>query len=496
MQTRIRGHMVRVIAAGLCWSLTLSAFDTGHHRDMTWNALKREGFTEDAALTVILQNWLTDYYAVFDSPNYNLVGFPGQIGTQLVYLHFDNLPSSVEIKHYWAALVNATAYQIWTRLDAKNPDPLEILTILGISLHAVQDFYSHSRWVEAIPDAGPGAYNVVTWFDYQNAGSTSIDSELETGIWPDNPATAGRNHADLNHDSYSRPRWDKAYVAAYVASRQWIRGFQQFVENIKPGFWANCVKGARPKYDPIPDLDTGLGFSFVLSELAVPGHWKGPSNLPTIEAKAKALSLARAFNSDQLAFKDAFEQRQLYFGLSYDVHNDPPLFNLPDTVAPPQFASLPLDERVVVLHCPLAIPISDPPPATWELYTNIAFHSGAGATAMDQYFRDNLRYNMPVDSNAPYPWTTMQFVRTATQKIDITWELWQEGALTPSDDLRYAINGGSGTLSFSYFPATGTCSGDATSCTQANPILPSGSGDNAARASIWLETRTLARVLP
>src|SRR5437660_1670011 len=41
----------------------VAAFDTGHHAEMTWNAIQREGFDEAAIRIVMLQNWLTDFYA-------------------------------------------------------------------------------------------------------------------------------------------------------------------------------------------------------------------------------------------------------------------------------------------------------------------------------------------------------------------------------------------------------------------------------------------------
>src|SRR5689334_3896122 len=61
MRTFFRSLVCLALALVL-WPADAVAFDTAHHFEMTWNALKREGFSDDAIRIVMLQNWLTDFY--------------------------------------------------------------------------------------------------------------------------------------------------------------------------------------------------------------------------------------------------------------------------------------------------------------------------------------------------------------------------------------------------------------------------------------------------
>src|SRR5690348_7784878 len=58
------------------------AFDTGHHSDLTREALQPEGFGDIPIQVVQLQNWLVDYYST--SPT-------SRVEDEANTLHFDNL---------------------------------------------------------------------------------------------------------------------------------------------------------------------------------------------------------------------------------------------------------------------------------------------------------------------------------------------------------------------------------------------------------------------
>ena len=115
------------------------------------------------------------------------------------------------------------------------------MAVLGISLHAVQDFYAHSNWVEdPVAENGRGGPGVSslgygetpTWFDVppevrrQLVGNRAVYTGVKGiprghGNWQSNKNKNLRG--GLNKDWPGRPKYQEAYVTAYFATRQWIR---------------------------------------------------------------------------------------------------------------------------------------------------------------------------------------------------------------------------------------------------------------------------------
>jgi hypothetical protein len=154
-----------------------AAYDTGHHRDLTVLALRAEGFTAAAADIAALQNWVTDFYAGHSVVPEEVPSLGATVRSSLLpyafivdqteKLHFDNLRGPEAVQKYWERLTFNMKCAVFaeagnrTLLPACPPfsasragrtdvDPVAFLTLLGISLHAVQDFYSHSNWVEIL----------------------------------------------------------------------------------------------------------------------------------------------------------------------------------------------------------------------------------------------------------------------------------------------------------------------------------------------------------
>jgi hypothetical protein len=110
----------------------------------------------------------------------------------LVKLHFDD--------HYFTNQIDATWYRYFTGTlagllwAAENDDVAAAHTLLGVSLHAIQDFYSHSSWMDE-PDRRPltwlnltpeqrlaesvksGTYEEPDLFDYPH-GKPSLDCSI------------------------------------------------------------------------------------------------------------------------------------------------------------------------------------------------------------------------------------------------------------------------------------------------------------------------------
>ncbi|MCY7277151.1 MAG: hypothetical protein LH702_26335, partial [Phormidesmis sp. CAN_BIN44] len=236
---------------------------TGHRFDLTWQALRDEGFAQTATQVTQVQNWLVDYFS--SSPT-------SGSKDELSKLHFDNLSSVEQINNYWQNFTVNTRNAI--QQATREGDALKFLSILGMSLHAVQDFYAHSTWVETHTPYDE-TFRTDTWFD--NLPTQGM--ELYTGYYPDDddsrftPRPHGDDTYGVNHDSPFRPGWNQSYVFSYAAYRQWVNAVQTWASEINPQFWEQ-VKS----YELTNDTDrVGLNFDLVatyrLSEWL--GKWKG-----------------------------------------------------------------------------------------------------------------------------------------------------------------------------------------------------------------------------
>ena len=252
---------------------TAGAFDTGPHADLTRDALTSEGFGPAAADVGMVDNWFVDYYTNPDKNPYSghasaLIGVTRlglaredwlqQWVSGARHMHFDseihdtghpNLGTTAGIEKEWQRLMYLT--RKWARYAGQNNDPLRLMAVMGISLHAVQDFYSHSNWVEdrgelgrGGPGLSPDQYgDAPTWFDVpakdreklgiytgvKGAPHVGKNPPRAHGNWRsnDNRSLAG----GLNKDWPGRPKYQEAYVTAYFASRQWIRAIHDWLGN-------------------------------------------------------------------------------------------------------------------------------------------------------------------------------------------------------------------------------------------------------------------------
>lgn len=262
--------LISVALLGL--SVPAAAFDAGSHWETTTQGLYDVGFRDFAIKTCRYENWLVDYY----SAN------PIAPIKALEYLHFDNLPTTQHCRAYWGYLTNNTRRAMENAARAN--DTFSALCLLGMSLHAVQDFYTHSNWPEThLPAAGE--YRTDTWWSNTPApGNTSVF----TGLYPNpaNPTPAqtliyhGSYFWGVNHDNMNRPNWENAYVFGYCATVEWALAVRTWVERIRPGFF-NQMKNYK---DPllVKRLDQDMRYEAYLSMWAydytgktdTDGRWK------------------------------------------------------------------------------------------------------------------------------------------------------------------------------------------------------------------------------
>jgi hypothetical protein len=399
------------------------AFDTGHHFDLTRDAMQDQGLGNTAIEVAQLENWLTDYYS--SSPTSTIDG-------EVNALHFDNLFTTQQVRNYWGRFSVNTRNAVHQATRERNP--LKLLTVMGISLHAVQDFYTHSNWAETHP-SNASTYRSETWFSAPPSSNLNLFTGKASsfqGIPPVGHPSHGGYKDGLNKDSYGRPRWDQAYVFAYAGSREWVNAIRTWVNEVDPSFWPvvqafNVTGGDRSKLSS--DLDAVYRISEWVKTGSDDGHWKGKGS--GSRAEFLAFSAAWVAKPDG-RFVSEFKDRKTYRLLTNGLTG-----NSPPTTAVPTIARLPLNHRAVVLRT-LKVAEKDDvgffetkidPLGKADFYAQI--------TVAGQTFTEAMQLDRSTVTPA---WTTMKFVRNTLALVPIRYQLWDEDGGARGDDDPVDIN--------------------------------------------------------
>ena len=275
------------------------AFDTQPHFDITRDALATEGFSDTAIGEAQVTNWFNDLYE-----NPDKIPYSGYASTfkELVTLaygdrehwsqpvrtaasraHFDSdsgVTDTANVEREWNRVARSTRAALLNRAAVNDSEGM--LAVVGSSLHVVQDFYTHSNWVEPrvagdtnYARSGPGWAaqrtwgSHPTWFDVpaaeRNKHRIYCTGQREHGSWnSDNNA----NLNSLNKDWAGRPSHEDAYVTAYIASRQWVRALRVWLNDDTK--WNRMRQFSNRHGD---DLDHDLKGTFEISYYS--GHWNG-----------------------------------------------------------------------------------------------------------------------------------------------------------------------------------------------------------------------------
>ena len=263
--------LVFLVIESVFLSRHAAAFDAGHHLDQNRYVLKKEGFSEAAIDAVSLANWLADYYAT--APAVDPSVRPG-----LARLQFDNLPDSQSAENYFAWYAYNSKKLI--QEAAQNNDRIQLLATMGLVLHALQDFYSHTNWTTLYPRYEDGSFNKKTY----PSSPVPTGKQLFSGTWPPKGDRVHGGYFDgLNQDSIVRPKWAEAQVSAIIGTSDMVATIRKWVNEIRPDLWRRT---AEIKFNRIHkrqiarDLRSALQISMyvkatVLGLPAQDGHWKG-----------------------------------------------------------------------------------------------------------------------------------------------------------------------------------------------------------------------------
>jgi len=307
-------------AVALLVPVQAAAFDTAPHFDITGDALSAEGFNRDAVRVAQVNNWFNDLYVnAKDVPQSGhsswwrvvlgarwylgeIEHWPDGAVAAATAMHFDSNDGGLgyrrqrDLEQEWKRLLDMT---VRVCVSGRPDDPLQCLTALGASLHAVQDFYAHTNWVEPAFAAGSGydgpgwesrgQGTAPTWFDL----APSVRAPSSSRVYTNGPPSGRVDTADklfnrkhgswrsdknaslataMNKDWPGRPRYAEAYMAAYFASRQWMQAVKAGVN--APEYWSRVLSYRPPttaaRADLAHDVRKGArGASYWT------GHWQG-----------------------------------------------------------------------------------------------------------------------------------------------------------------------------------------------------------------------------
>lgn len=440
-----------------------NAFDTGHHYDLTRAAMKELGMNEDAIQVAQVENWLVDYYS--NQPTEGL-------GGELEKLHFDNLTSTDKVRNYWGNLTVNTKKAVESA--ARSKDSLKVVALMGMSLHAVQDFYTHSNWVETHKGFSDG-YSTRTWFDVPPPPTATA---LVTGAYPNHFIIKSTDHGSytkgMNHDSYCRPRWDEAYVYAYSASVQWVSAIEKWVSAVDPNVWANAKKLTLLSKDSAglaKDRAAAYKISEWVSSISNDGHWKGTGS-GSIKEWTAFLGVWGA--SEDSTFVNHFKSLKWFRNLTNGLTG-----STPPKEEVPSVPSRPLNKWAVRVR---TNKVEELPVGIFEAKIDMAgVPDFVGQVTIDgQVFVEAMQMDKSVIS--PY-WHSIKFVDVGKSKIDITYDLYDEDTGMEICDINPIV--GKKKLEFSLSLSSNNVWGDITG-KSGQPITSEGVKGDDARARITL----------
>jgi hypothetical protein len=391
----------------------VSAFDTGYHVDLTAAVMREEGFGETPIKAVQVSNWLTDYYAV--SPTSKDV-----VQDELSRLHFDNLYDSQRVGNYWGWLLHNAEVAFVQAAEAEDPETA--LTLLGLVLHAVQDFYSHSNWVETHSREQGAPFRRETWL----ADGVPDDVDLFTGVYPPSPSPPppgfpehGDYDSGMNKDSLIRPLWAEAHVFAYCASHEILELVRLWTERASPGFWKMLqqFKQAPPDQKRLDDdVVAARRLSMWVKGKGSDGHWKGDESGSVRYMSKFTMGWAPSHAS---IFVRKIKGERVHELLTSDLYSTEP--------SPPIPEVSPFDDarRVVVLRTTYVEEIRKgggriDSTGKADLYAVVQIGD-------QQYIDRTLRKKRNYDD----PWLTLHFAESDEPEIPVRIAVWDEDPANP-----------------------------------------------------------------
>ena len=280
------------------------AFDTGPHSDLTRDALAAEGFGATASDVVVVNNWFVDLYSnsskvpqsghadgavsFFGAFFENDENWPQAVLDGATRSHFDSslwdVANVAKAQAEWDRLQRSTTQLLRSIRSGGANKELQVLSTIGMGLHTIQDFYSHSNWIEQRSVTGTDGPDwaalrtfgtTPTWFDVPRTerdklnvyiGESTGHKDRPHGAWNTDGNRSMRK--GINKDWPGRPGYDNAYLTSYFATRQWIQGIHAALGD--EALWQRALRYADRRGGELDhDLKGALNIGMMT------GHWQG-----------------------------------------------------------------------------------------------------------------------------------------------------------------------------------------------------------------------------
>ena len=312
------------------------AFDTGPHADLTTDGMRAEGFGTNAARVGRINNWFVDMYSNASSYPFSghssafKVVLGGAVGNSedwskdvvdsAAKLHFDsgvpNTETTAGLEAEWQRFRGAVY-----RMVRACRTPLDLLTTMGASLHAVQDFYSHTNFAEP---QGVGIYEAPGWVT-RNQGLTPTWFDLTKDARDGALIYAGaakdivRKHGgykskpeeSMAKDDPGRPNYTNGYISAFFATRQWVQAMRSWLGN--ETLWRAAQRWSQQSSQIKYDLNGSIKMSTYSGHLYGAGEPWAPGNKDRRGAGGSLVglrSVTKAYFEDRgrTIYRKAFER--------------------------------------------------------------------------------------------------------------------------------------------------------------------------------------------
>lgn len=266
-----------LLITGLLLSINSFAFDTWWHAECTRKAMVANGFSADARLATQVSNYITDFHSavLFGT------GIPEKQRVEVFklkqemsyeYMHFDAIFSTNDIELNWQKVYENTILTL--RKFHNNPEVksgfrlIVFYNILGASLHIVQDFYSHSNWVNTY--VANQRSPIPTWYGEDSLYRRGLD--LATGAYPDGSVKGKKGHSELNKDCSTIHLNKEAVEVAERASIEWIRKIMEATPELP---WSELKSYNIQGDQVLKNFLVKLDATFLTSSSIVAGHLDG-----------------------------------------------------------------------------------------------------------------------------------------------------------------------------------------------------------------------------
>lgn len=284
------------------------------------------GFSGDARLATQVSDYITDFQSAVlfgsDIPEKERVEvFKLKQEMSYEYMHFDAIFTTADIEKNWQFLFENTVKTL--KKFNNNPDVksgfrlIVLFNIIGASLHTVQDFNSHSNWINTYVLLNKTIIPI--WYGEDSAYRNSL--QLYTGAYPDGSLKGKKNHSGLNKDCAAKALNKEAVEVAESASTEWVNKIMEATPELP---W-DKLKNYNIQNDPmLKNFLVNLDATFLTSSSIMGpdgGHLDGPTPAKFIFTTDKNIETERA--KARVALSYTISEYSAYLTLERNIYKIP-----------------------------------------------------------------------------------------------------------------------------------------------------------------------------